>query len=264
MKNSFAVSMIATAILMGATMRAQNSEENRQPVPSREICASADTLIHAVQRGCPDQVRRFLATQGIDSKNGSESESLRTAIRAGNKEIAQILIEAGAPVNPSETSLWSPLTDAAFGKHFEIMMLLIQSGAKVDAPDHRGVTLLANSAFFDPNTTTILLDAGADPNATDRDGATPLMKASAYGLKQTVKILIEHHADINRRDAKGRTALMHASAGRKSDAIPILLENGADPNVRDAEGSSALDYADKYNNLGAFTMLSLAVKRSQK
>ena len=264
MKNSFVIPVIGSAILLGSVMRAQDAGDNRQPVPSREVCATADTLIHAVQRGCADRVREIIAAQGIDSKNGSESEALRTAIRAGNKEVTQILIEAGAPVNPSETGLWSPLTDAAFGKHFDIMKLLIQSGAKVDAPDHRGVTLLANSGFFDPTTTTILLEAGADPNASDRDGATALMKASGYGLKQSVKILIEHHADVNRKDAKGRTALMHASAGRKSDAIPVLLENGADPNARDAEGNSALDYADKSNNLGAFTMLSLAVKRSQR
>ena len=265
MRPLFAIPVIVAAILFATISRAQDSAENQQATHSRaELCAAADSLVHAVQRGCVDQVREILKAQGIDSKNGSESEAFRTAIRVGNREIAQILIEAGAPVNPSVTGLWSPLADAAFGKHFEIMKLLIQSGAKVDALDHRGVTLLANSGFFDATVTTILLEAGADPNATDRAGATALMKASGYGLKESIKVLIEHHADVNRKDGKGRTALMHAASGRRSDAIPILLENGADPNVRDSEGSSALDYADRYNNLGAFTMLSLAVKRSQR
>jgi len=227
-----------------------------------ELCAQADTLTRAVQRGCVDKVREFLATTGIDSKNGSESEALRAAIRSGNREIVDILIKSGAPLNPSVTALWSPLGEAAFAKHFDIMKLLLESGAKVDAPDRRGATLLVSTGFFDATATKILLDAGADANATDREGATPLMRASGHGVKESVKILIEHHAEINRKDLSGRTALMHAAAGRHSDAIPLLLENGADPTARDNEGLSALDMADKSSNLGAIAMLSLAVKRS--
>ncbi|MBZ5684229.1 MAG: ankyrin repeat domain-containing protein [Acidobacteriia bacterium] len=242
--------------------KAGNTQQHYTPPTRAELCAQADSLNRAAQRGCVEKVREFLAASGIDSKNGGESEALRIAIRSDNKEIAQLLINAGAPVNPALTALWSPLADAAFAKHFEMMKLLLQSGAKVDAPDHRGMPLLVSTGFFDPTTTTILLEAGADTNATDREGETALMKASGYGVKETVKILIEHHADVNRKDLKGRTALMHAAAGRRSDAIPLLLENGADPNVRDNEGKSALDLADQSNNLGAIAMLSLAVKRS--
>jgi ankyrin repeat protein len=244
--------------------KAGNTQQHCAPPTRAELCAQADSLNRAAQRGCVEKVHEFLAANGIDSKNGGESEALRIAIRSGNKEIVQLLINAGAPVNPSATSLWTPLADAAFAKKFDIMKLLLQSGAKVDAPDHRGVPLLLSTGFFDPTVTTILLDAGADTNAVDREGETALMKASGHGGKETVKVLIEHHADVNRKDVKGRTALMHAAAGYDSDAIPLLLENGADPNVRDNEGKSALDLADKSNNLGAFTMLSVAVKRSHK
>jgi ankyrin repeat protein len=239
-----------------------NTEQRCTPPTRAELCAQANSLNRAVQRGCVEKVREFLAANGIDSKNGSESEALRTAIRSGNKEIVQLLINAGAPINPSLTALWSPLADAAFAKHFDIMKLLLQSGAKVDAPDHRGVPLLVGTGFFDPTVTSILLEAGSDPNAADREGETALMKASGHGVKESVKVLIEHHADVNRKDVKGWTALMYAAAGHRSDAIPLLLENGADPNARDSEGKSALDLADKSNNLGAIAMLSLAVKRS--
>jgi ankyrin repeat protein len=239
-----------------------NPEQHCVPPSRAELCAQTDTLARAAQRDCPGKVRQLLAANGIDSKNGSESEALITAIRAGNKDIVEILVEAGAPVNPSQTALWPPLSDAAFSKHFDIMKLLLQSGARADAPDHHGDTLLVSTGFFDPTVTTILLEAGANPNATDREGQTPLMKASARGFQQSVKILLDHHADVNQKDVKGRTALMHAAASYFSDAIPVLLENGADPNARDKEGKSALDLADKSNNLGALAMLSLAVKRS--
>lgn len=254
---------VAATLLVPFRVWCQESLGNSQPNRA-ELCAKADSLPQAAQRGCVEKVRELLAANGIDSTNGSESEALTTAIRTGNREIVEILIQAGAPVNPSQTVLWPPLSDAAFTKHFEIMKLLLQSGAKVDAPDHRGVTLLVSTGFFDPMVTTILLDAGADPNAADREGISALMKASAHGLKETVKILIDRHANVNQKDTRGRTALMHAAASRHSTAMPLLLENGADVTARDNEGRSALDLADQSNNLGAIAMLSLAVKRSTK
>ena len=263
-KGTLATLFIAGGIFVAAHLQAQAPADNQKWQRSQKGCEKADSLNRAVQRGCVDKVREFLAANGIDSKDGSQSEALTTAIRSGNKEIVEILIRAGAPLNPPSTVLWPPLSDAAFAKQLEIMKLLLQSGAKVDALDHRGATLLVSTGFFDPNVTTILLESGADPNARDREGATALMRASGYGLKQSVSILIDGHADVNLKDAKGRTALMHAAAGRLSSAIPLLLENGADPNLRDDEGKSALDIADHYNNLGAFTMLSVAVKRSHQ
>jgi ankyrin repeat protein len=258
------VRWIGAAAFLGAFLTAQEPAPDNAGPSRAELCAQADTLNRAVLRGCVDKVREYLAANGIDSKRGSQSEALITAIRSGNKEIVEILIRAGAPLNPDSTVLWPPLSDAAFAKQFEIMKLLLQSGAKADALDHRGATLLVSTGYFDPNVATILLEGGADVNARDREGATALMRASGYGLKQCVKILIDHHADVNLKDNRGRTALMHAAGGRRSDAIPLLLENGADANARDKEGKSALDIADRYNNLGAFTMLSLAVKRSQR
>lgn len=262
MNCKYAISVLAVAMFPGHGVQGQESIGDQQQSNRAELCAQADTLTRAVQRSCPAKVRQLLSAKGIDSKNGSESEALRTAIRSGNREIVESLIQAGAPVNPSETALWSPLADAAFAKHFDIMKLLIQSGARVDAPDHRGVTLLVSMGFFDPTVATILLDAGADPNAADQEGQTALMKAAARGLKPTVKLLLDHHADVNKKDAQGRTALMHAAASRHSEAIPLLLESGADPTAHDNEGKSARDLADKSNNLGAIAMLSLAVKRS--
>jgi ankyrin repeat protein len=225
-------------------------------------CSKADSLASAVSAGCTDKVRDLLAKEGIDSKDGSESLALQAAIRSGNEPLVKLLIDAGAPVNPKDTKLFSPLGDAVLTRHIEIMKLLLQAGAKVDAADHNGMTLLVGNGFFDPSVTGVLLEAGANVNAIDGRGETALMKASGYGFKQSVKVLIEHHADVNLQDTKGRTALMHAAAGRYSDALPLLLENGADPNARNNDGKTALDLADASNNMAAIAVLSYAAKRS--
>jgi ankyrin repeat protein len=241
---------------------ADSGAQHCSPPDLATLCSKADSLASAASVGCTDKVRDLLAKDGIDSKNGSESAALQVAVSSGNGPIVKLLLDAGAPVNPVETKLWSPLAYAANSRHVEIMKLLLQAGAKVDAGDHNGMTLLAAEGFFDPNVTKVLLEAGANVNATDSKGETALMKASGFGFKQAVKVLIEHHADVNLKDSNGRTALMHAAAGRFSDAMPLLLEHGADPSARDNESKTALDLADASNNLGAIAMLSVATNKS--
>jgi Ankyrin repeats (3 copies) len=223
------------------------------------LCSKADSLVSAAAVGCPDRVRDFLAKDGIDSKNGSESMSLRAAIRSGNESIVKLLLNAGATLDPLEATR-SPLAEAALDGKTEILKLLLASGARVESLDHHGIAFLPDSGVLNPRVIEVLLESGTNVNATNANGETILMKASA-GAAQTVKVLIEHHADLNLKDNKGRTALMHAAAGSFSNTIPLLLENGADFNLRDNAGKTALDLADASNNLGAIAMLSVATKR---
>jgi ankyrin repeat protein len=58
-----------------------------------------------------------------------------------------------------------------------------------------------------------LLEGGADPNAADRNLATPLHYAAYKGHPDVVELLIRHKADVNARDARGNTPL-HYAAGR--------------------------------------------------
>ncbi len=133
-------------------------------------------------------------------------------------------------------------------------------GAMVDTLDHQGATYLAGYGFFDARVTETLLEAGANPNARDKDGATALMKSANYGYEEAIRLLIEHKADVNLKDNNGRTALMHAAAGKYIDSIPLLLKAGADLYARDREGDTALDIAVKSKNNVAVKLLSAAMK----
>jgi len=101
----------------------------------------------------------------------------------------------------------------------------------------------------------LLLDAGADVHASDRNGVTPLFMAISNNRIPMARFLVERGADINVKDWYGRTPLFAAVEIRNVDLhyvtfehmltpedrtkvldfIRFLLEKGADPNIRVTE-----------------------------
>ncbi len=115
------------------------------------------------------------------------------------------------------------------------------------------------------DTARLLLDAGADPRATNRRGATPLHyacdprpNASDAGAARPardedtqaalIRLLVEHGADLEHADRGGATALHRAVRARSPGAVRQLLELGARTEARldrggNAGGSTPLDLA---------------------
>jgi dienelactone hydrolase len=69
---------------------------------------------------------------------------------------------------------------------------------------------------------TMLLDAGADINLTNRSGFTPLHHAAEAGSKEAATLLIAKGADFALRTKDGRTAEQIAEASRYPDVTEIL------------------------------------------
>ena len=149
------------------------------------MCGTAN-LQRAAALGCMSRLADLLAKDGIDSKSGGESTALSAAITSGKNDAVQLLLSAGAPINPKEVRVWSPLSEAAWRRRFDVMKTLLNAGADVDAVDKHGVTYLASYGFFDIQVLKLLLEAGAKPNAVDMDGRTALMQASHYGYGDAV------------------------------------------------------------------------------
>ena len=86
---------------------------------------------------------------------------------------------------------------------------------------------------------TLLLDNGANANATNATGATALMWAATDIEK--VRLLLARGADVNVASQRGRTALQSAARSDSSAAIVrLLLAAGADAKAVDGvEGEYA-------------------------
>ncbi len=68
----------------------------------------------------------------------------------------------------------------------------------------------------------VLLEAGANVNLRNADGATALGWAANVGELQLVTILVENGADVNAADDNGRTALSIAEDRKDEELIAYL------------------------------------------
>jgi hypothetical protein len=152
----------------------------------------------------------------------------KVARQAGVNDYCQALIDAGADVKGTVgiKALWAT-TDPA------IAAMLIKAGLSPDEPGPKGQTKLFGAG---PEMTRVLLEAGANPNAQDQDGASPLIVATEAAA---VEALLKGGANPNQPDSQGRTPLM----GADMEKTRALLLGGADPALKDKEGRTAIDYA---------------------
>jgi len=105
------------------------------------------------------------------------------------------------------------------------------------------------AAALRPEEAELLLQAGADPNAENRRGATPLHYCcdprpragpwSREAQTKMIRLLVEHGADLDRPDRGGATPLHRAVRARSPGAVRQLVELGARLDSRLKKGGSS-------------------------
>jgi ankyrin repeat protein len=101
----------------------------------------------------------------------------------------------------------------------------------------------------------LLLEVGADPKLTTKDGNNALLFAAGVGYRdkntkgtesealEALKITIEAGLDVKQANSRGETAL-HGAASRGADTIvQFLVDHGAPLNVKNNQKMTPLDFA---------------------
>lgn len=164
--------------------------------------------------------------------------------------VARLLMERGAEINPKMGPSVTHLGQAIDSGYGDLARELIERGADVDAIYSRngGMSgpsvppLIGALMMKDKDLAMYLLDKGADPNVKDSQTHTALFYADDDQLAQH---LIKAGALVNTKDATGRTPLLNAVLSANVRLVNTLLGAGADPN----KGVDSYYIHEEYGNV---------------
>ena len=157
--------------------------------------------MHACQGGCAESLVLLLdagasaepVAAGAGDFNGRTC--LMRACRFGHMDVVRVLQErgVGGTVHDVDEGSRTALHLAAEEGREEAIGLLIAHGVPVDVRSETGQTALLEMLCFgivnELRITTVLLEAGASPEAKDNTGRTPLSYAAANGKEDVVALL---------------------------------------------------------------------------
>lgn len=135
---------------------------------------------------------------------------------------------------------------------FDIAALLLEYGALIEGTEGRECPLIAATSLGAEALAKLLIDSGANIEATEVFGARPLHWAASMGLPATVEQLIQHGADLEAKCTEfGATPLYWAAFGfgsygpkKRRDPIgsaKVLIDAGASVDTTNNQGLSALE-----------------------
>lgn len=136
------------------------------------------------------QLRRDPASVNAWSSDGFQP--LHLAAFFGQTEAARVLLAGGADPNGASRNAMEvhPINSAAATKQREIVELLLDAGADVDAVQHGGWSALHSAAHNgDRETAMLLTGRGADRTARASTGQTPADMAEEKGFTEVAAML---------------------------------------------------------------------------
>ncbi len=169
-------------------------------------------LLTAIDNGDVNTIKKYVTGQNVNLLVGDTDEGwflLERAVDVNNRDIAEFFLSQGAKTDLVGHEGY-PLTAAVFAGNENMIQLLINAGASINAQDP---ALEGGTALFaakDAGILEILLNNGADINARDSLQRTVLINAARDGNYEICKNLIEHGADVNLVDNEGLSAVLQA------------------------------------------------------
>lgn len=204
--------------------------------------------------------------------------------------MVELLIDAGADLNPVGFGSISPLTQTTLKKRPAVARLLLERGTDIHHREadgrtalfvaitennHEVLEVLLSTGEIDMNpdaetapmtfaarcaklpVVRALVEYGANVNHADENGETALHRATQRDDREMVQYLIDNGADVHFLNLRGRTPLMVAARCGHRAMIQLLVENGADADINsvDLKGRTPLHHAVKKSRKGVVSLL---------
>jgi hypothetical protein len=170
-------------LAQGANVRAQDDRGRTALIAAayRNDLAIADALIQA--------------GADVNVQDKTRQSAYLIATSDGYVELLKRTLQAGADVHRTDSFNGTGLIRAADRGHVEIVRELLKTDIKIDHVNNLGWTalleaiILGDGGLRHTEVVRLLVEAGADVNLADADGATPLALAQRRGYDAMVEIL---------------------------------------------------------------------------
>lgn len=205
------------------------------------------SLILAAGNGQMEVCKRLVANKPLlEAKNDSGQTALFCAVEGDHKEVAQLLLDAGANPLVKDADGKTLIMLASINGNPDMASLIYKYGNHdLDSLAKNGLSCIA--VAIDARSKKMvhwLLDRGAKPDIRDGETKlTPLWKAVFEDNAGIAQALLMAGAKPNRRDTQGHCYL-HVAIEQKNDrVIHVLLDGGADPYKPDRNNITPIEYA---------------------
>ncbi|XP_015108824.1 ankyrin repeat, SAM and basic leucine zipper domain-containing protein 1 [Diachasma alloeum] len=172
-----------------------------------------------------------------------------TACMTGELSTIDSFLDSGHDINAFLSSGWTLLLYACNALLPGVIEHLLKRGANPNTHKNGYTPLMAvcDSTHGKSDQClqciSILLEAKADPNATNKDRRTALMFACKTGHPEVVMKMLEHVKDINAVDNDGRSAIFYAVTSNHPEIVKILMSKKASVGLKDRRDLTIRDIA---------------------
>lgn len=191
----------------------------------------------------------FDQTMDLAEEKLPPNNLLAKAVITKNEMLVSEALEKGADVNARgewQGKIATPLVEAAVQRSLSIVNMLLEAGADPNKTQRNGETALANAAQNGDYMIALeLLKAGADPNAKTYVG-------TAYAAASNIAIMQLLHscgADPNITDEDDDAPIVGSIVSQNYEAVYFLRIIGTNLNHKNKQGLTPQSIADKFEDL---------------
>ena len=154
------LSLIQRVVSAGANINERHAEQNSTPLNTAVIAEQLEVATWLIKQGAEVNIKGLTCSYS----NDIDSETILTnACGKTSLSLVQLLLDAGADVNPQDAYDWTPLLEAIKHGNMDLVILLLAHGANVNHPSRESdplypVDLAACLAELD--ILKVLLDSG--------------------------------------------------------------------------------------------------------
>ena len=255
----------------------------RCSLPDLNVASSrgATALVIAASEGRTEMVEALLRA-GADPSIPNKGGYTPLSVAAQRNRVSCVKSLLNYNVNPSrpadssrqDAGSWTPLQEACFHRHTEVVRLLLEAKANTEVWNHEKRTALHQAVRGRdkrPEILRMLLEHGALIEPAGWDAMTPLAEACQYGNAELIEILLAAGANseapslagafslAGQKQENGFTPLMRAVMGDMPQVVPLLVKYGANVEARTATtGTTALLVALEHKRYDVFNELLIA------